>query len=1090
MAATFELTNGTTTVNLLADPGFTQQIWRPQTTDLKGGGVWSDAPMAEGRQLVHGVYGNVTESITLVVNDADQDGMIRRMQNIRRLLKQAEDYWLTEWQNQPVWLKAKAGCETNARYALVYRGRIPEDSNPYSEPFTGTPAAMERLILTVEHGPWLDNEPGSGTCAQVGNPVSEAMAVTAMAFSSLTTKLEDVVDVYHRPATFFEASNGYLYLTIGIVIYRDTTGVGDAFAPVAAVGGIVWGDIQEANDGNICVSGYNAAANTTHIYESSDDGATFASVYTATVTDSAQPSMTRMGDGRLLCIFRDTATYCRAVQRVITGIYAGTWLNAGFPNGKCHDTAGLALIGLSNGNTVMVTGDGVSTITTYIWTYSGMYPIGAFTTVLKSPITQLPISIGEGPDGQLLLPMANNLLISHDDGVTWDQDVVSGITYQLYEPQPQIINVVTSTNGTGYLLTKTASDPRVYFSQSFLGWTNTGWTSPADVGCLGMYAKPSGGLLFAIYDDDANPDDVFVYGMDEENNVVEYTSGRTATCSEEVFVTNHHLPWNLTHVKLYDASAGTYTDIFPAAAFTQNLLPSPLAANDAVMFACAGKTDGAPFSSLAFDLAQAFSATGGFTAAWQYSSGAGAWTALTVVDHTNFLSATGVNSVHWTQPSAWTSETYDSIKSYWIRMVVTAVSGTVTLPTQQNRDVYAVSTPYLDIDDAQVPGDIEAIAQTLLRNMSAAGGPDVGEPTLYQDRAIVGLRTMARGADFTPYLNATDRFSNTGIAVYVGTNTTFAADVRSATGRAALYNPTGVETATARVTWQFTPTLMAQYYGTYHMFARVRQSAGAVGNFTVYAVIGTGSGGVQIVTDSATTVFEGVRHELLDLGQVQIPASDMFNDTDSGDMATISLYASALSGTGDLYIYDVILMPVDEWAGDFIDLVNDANSVIANQSLLDVDSISHPKRFLRSLARKIGNAIYAIYQGITNGPNLLQANKDQRLWFLTARHFAATGTHTGANDAATLTDASGNFVNEGVVAGNIVYNITDGSSGTITARDATTVTATLAGGVGNDWDTGDYYYITPSDYWVAQPEIAHTGRVNRVARYLSMRGDR
>jgi hypothetical protein len=76
------------------------------------------------------------------------------------------------------------------------------------------------------------------------------------------------------------------------------------------------------------------------------------------------------------------------------------------------------------------------------------------------------------------------------------------------------------------------------------------------------------------------------------------------------------------------------------------------------------------------------------------------------------------------------------------------------------------------------------------------------------------------------------------------------------------------------------------------------------------------------------------------------------------------------------------------------------------------------------------------------------------------------------------------------VAGNIVYNVTDGSSGTITARDATTVTATLAGGVGNDWDTGDYYYITPSDYWVAQPEIAHTGRVNRVARYYSMRGNR
>jgi len=183
-------------------------------------------------------------------------------------------------------------------------------------------------------------------------------------------------------------------------------------------------------------------------------------------------------------------------------------------------------------------------------------------------------------------------------------------------------------------------------------------------------------------------------------------------------------------------------------------------------------------------------------------------------------------------------------------------------------------------------------------------------------------------------------------------------------------------------------------------------------------------------------------------------------------------------------------MPVDEWAGDFINLVNDTDSVIANQALLDADSISHPKRFLRALARTVGNAVFAVYQAIANGAHILQANKDQRLWFLTARHFASTGTHTGANNAATLTDAAGNFINEGVTVGMTVYNITDGSSGAITARDATTVTATLAGGVGNDWDADDYYYITPTDDWAAQVEISHTGRVNRVARYYSMRGDR
>ena len=185
----------------------------------------------------------------------------------------------------------------------------------------------------------------------------------------------------------------------------------------------------------------------------------------------------------------------------------------------------------------------------------------------------------------------------------------------------------------------------------------------------------------------------------------------------------------------------------------------------------------------------------------------------------------------------------------------------------------------------------------------------------------------------------------------------------------------------------------------------------------------------------------------------------MFSASDSGDMAEIALQVLCSDYTGDLYIYDLVLMPVDEWAGDFIDLVNDTDSVIANQALLDADSISHPKRFLRALARTVGDAIFAVYQAIANGAHILQANEDQRLWFLTARHFASTGTHTGAGNAATLTDADGNFINEGVVAGMIVYNVTDGSSGTITARDATTVTATLAGGTDDDWDAGDYYYI-------------------------------
>ena len=70
----------------------------------------------------------------------------------------------------------------------------------------------------------------------------------------------------------------------------------------------------------------------------------------------------------------------------------------------------------------------------------------------------------------------------------------------------------------------------------------------------------------------------------------------------------------------------------------------------------------------------------------------------------------------------------------------------------------------------------------------------------------------------------------------------------------------------------------------------------------------------------------------------------------------------------------------------------------------------------------------------------------------------ATGTHTGANNAATLTDSTKSFTTNALVNYRI-YNTTDGSDGLITANDATTVTATLSGGTDNDWDTSDAYII-------------------------------
>ena len=91
-----------------------------------------------------------------------------------------------------------------------------------------------------------------------------------------------------------------------------------------------------------------------------------------------------------------------------------------------------------------------------------------------------------------------------------------------------------------------------------------------------------------------------------------------------------------------------------------------------------------------------------------------------------------------------------------------------------------------------------------------------------------------------------------------------------------------------------------------------------------------------------------------------------------------------------------------------------------------------------------------------------------------------TGMHTGADNVATLVDATKAWtVNE--LVGFQVFNSSNGSSGVITANDATTVTAALAGGLEADWDTGDTYEINRSRMTITSLVSVNTGYTQRIS---------
>lgn len=70
------------------------------------------------------------------------------------------------------------------------------------------------------------------------------------------------------------------------------------------------------------------------------------------------------------------------------------------------------------------------------------------------------------------------------------------------------------------------------------------------------------------------------------------------------------------------------------------------------------------------------------------------------------------------------------------------------------------------------------------------------------------------------------------------------------------------------------------------------------------------------------------------------------------------------------------------------------------------------------------------------------------------------GTHNASNDAIVLSDSTAAWSpNEWV--GYTIYNSTDASAGIITSNTENTITATLAGGTENKWDTNDQYALNP-----------------------------
>jgi hypothetical protein len=459
-----------------------------------------------------------------------------------------------------------------------------------------------------------------------------------------------------------------------------------------------------------------------------------------------------------------------------------------------------------------------------------------------------------------------------------------------------------------------------------------------------------------------------------------FSLGKERTCALDAFIANKQTNAALTHIYRFDAAAlmapgnmiaETDFDFFPA-----------VPANpDTIYFGVNNAADPGPFCSLVFNIGSP--QDGNLDLIWQYHNGAG-YQPLTVQDNTDANGAMtgepfdsgGVNTVHWEPPSDWVTRTINGVTGYWVRVLVNATTG-VTNVTQQDDAIYTVIWGSYQVDGGDVEGDIPAVSQSVLENVSSGNAGD-----FHSWRLIAGLRSDVRGESFSAYINLADRGNQSGVTVSVTGSSAFLTYVFAPTGRVVHYNPgAAIEALGYEARVLLNAALAEQYFGIYHAYMRVNQVSGISGDFTAQLRIDAGT---AFVTDEVDvlSVASGIAPAVVDFGQIRLPGLTAPATGDQLESLYIDIWLShTRAAAGNLYLYDLILIPVDEWSGEFV--YNDAiEDILQRGRVLEIDSVINPKAYIRALLRdgSATGAIYNDWRTVANGELIHQANASQKMW--------------------------------------------------------------------------------------------------------------
>jgi len=368
----------------------------------------------------------------------------------------------------------------------------------------------------------------------------------------------------------------------------------------------------------------------------------------------------------------------------------------------------------------------------------------------------------------------------------------------------------------------------------------------------------------------------------------------------EQFLMNFRDTSALTHIYNYDDSLTSFsTNLIASTAFSY--FPASPAVNDIVYF---GSTTG-PFRAVVLNIGVAGNYS--VTITWEFWSGA-AWvsTAGGIYESGTFTS-TGRKPIYIDTPTGWATTAINGVTAFWIRARISAFTSWTTSPTQATQVVYDPRDCYISIANTQITGDVDALA--LIRFFKW------WFTTLGVRFVAIGLKSQGL-TTFTSRLNAGGQ-NPTGWSISYGTDTSIAggSDIESPGGIRALCTFATDPSMTGRVTFIVSTTaIIADLEGEYNAYLRCQQIGGSAGAVSVRLETAYNAVYVDGPTVPLTAVAGGI--ELVNLGRVVINPARLLASGEAAlnEAINIVVQASATSATPDLRIYDLILIPIDEWS--------------------------------------------------------------------------------------------------------------------------------------------------------------------------------